>query len=41
MEPAINPPKLIDDPSDSKPSDWVSPPWLDSSAVCPKWAHRA
>ena len=23
MEPSINPPKLIDDPSDKKPSDWV------------------
>jgi len=23
MQPAINPPKLVDDPSDSKPEDWV------------------
>lgn len=23
MRPAINPPKMIDDPSDSKPEDWV------------------
>jgi len=29
LTPAVNPPKEIDDPSDSKPSDWVDDPKMD------------
>jgi hypothetical protein len=29
MEPAINPPKEIDDPKDFKPSEWVDEEMID------------
>jgi len=33
MEPAVNPPKVIDDPADSKPSDWVDEAKIDDPSA--------
>ncbi|CAM9678445.1 unnamed protein product, partial [Phaeothamnion confervicola] len=33
MEPPVNPPKMIDDPNDSKPADWVDTPKIPDPAA--------
>lgn len=33
FKPPVNPPKLVDDPTDSKPSDWVDESKMDDPAA--------